>query len=77
MKKIFFSHNYIILLIYTLGLLHWLFFFFFVDYYSYHNIEPTSKIEIHQNDLHNINIHSVLRERGDFKGDKAFLRNTF
>jgi len=34
-----------LVLLYLLGVMHWLFFFFFVDYYTYSNISPTVEIK--------------------------------
>jgi len=31
-------------ILYLLGIIHWIFFFFFVDYYTYTNISPTREI---------------------------------
>ena len=33
------------ILLYLVGIIHWLFFFFFVDYYTYSNISPNLEIE--------------------------------
>jgi hypothetical protein len=76
MKKNFFARNYIILLIYTLGLLHWLFFFFFVDYYSYNKIDPIKDTKfidtniISQGGLHHIS----LLKSSFYKGERVFIK---
>ena len=46
MKIIINKNTYFNLLIYLIGVLHWFFFFYFVDYYEYNNENIYNEIEI-------------------------------
>ena len=77
MQTNFFSRNYLIIFIFLLGVLHWLFFFFFVDYYSYSEIELSSKIEIHQNVLKDVDprlVAPLLKHHRYIQSDHDLLK---
>ncbi len=69
------KHKYFFIFLFFLGLLHWIFFYFFVDYYSYNNIDPTKNIEIT-----NINVplvdqnHLFILKNNYYNDDKDLIK---
>ena len=75
MKIINNKNFYIYLLIYLVGIFHWIFFFYFVDYYGYNNENIYDEIKIinEKQDLVAVSVKKI----GDLylDKDKAFLKS--
>ena len=81
------KNHRILLLIFSLGILHWLFFFFFVDYYSYYKIDPKKEVQISDTNLNleisgtNLNVrdqnHLFILQNKFLKNDKDLIKNIF
>ena len=75
MKIINNKNFYIYLLIYLVGIFHWIFFFYFVDYYGYNNENIYDEIKIinEKQDLVAVSVNKIGNLYLD--RDKAFLKS--
>ena len=64
----------LIYLIFLFGIVHWFFFWYSSDYYSYNDIKPKSSFELDDNQIKSYNFESLKNKDFNFKGDKDLIK---